>query len=81
MNIGLSAPAARATLRSLMRKRAGRMPCMTSRPYFCGRISDPDFGADRALSERQWIDSFTASSCPCCSSRPSFSSGTCWGRA
>jgi hypothetical protein len=52
MNIGMEAAAAQKTLRSPMRKRAGKSPCIAVHPYFCGRISFSDFGGHRAWAER-----------------------------
>jgi len=80
MNIGRPAPGARVPVRSRVRKRAGQTPCIVAHPYFCGGVAVSNFGGRRALPERPWTDSFTASSCPCCSSRPWSWSGTCWAR-
>jgi len=55
--------------------------CWGFRRCGCAGESVLDFGSYGVELDLQWIDSFIASSCPCCSSRPSFSSGTCWGRA
>jgi len=80
MNIAMRQPAARDSFRGLMRNRAGTSPCAGVRQYQFWRRSISDFGGYRAWAKRPWTDSFTASSCPRCSSRPSFSSGTYWAR-
>ncbi|MCK1473353.1 hypothetical protein ABIB06_004587 [Bradyrhizobium sp. LB8.2] len=51
MNIAMPRPAAGQPLRNLMRKRAGKTPCIAVHPYFCGRISFSDFGGDRAWQD------------------------------
>ncbi|MCK1386463.1 hypothetical protein [Bradyrhizobium sp. 21] len=53
MNIAMPWPAARQPLRNLVRKPAGKTPCIAEHPYFCGRISVPDFGGDRASQDGQ----------------------------
>jgi len=74
-------PAARVTVRSHVRNCADEPTCIGALQRGCWRQPISDFGGQRAWQERQWADSLTASSCPCCSQRPSFWSGTCWARA
>ncbi|MFK4498745.1 hypothetical protein ABIF86_003036 [Bradyrhizobium japonicum] len=53
MNIGMRPPAARVTVRSLMRNRAGKATCGGERQRVCWRRSILDFGGHRAWRERQ----------------------------
>jgi hypothetical protein len=53
MNIGMRPPAARVTVRSLMRNRAGKATCVGARQRVCWRRSILDFGGHRAWRERQ----------------------------
>jgi hypothetical protein len=53
MKIAMRRPAARKTLRSLMRNGAGKSTRIVARPYICGRKSIFDFGGDSASRDRQ----------------------------
>ncbi|MBK3663579.1 hypothetical protein JJE66_20445 [Bradyrhizobium diazoefficiens] len=53
MKIAMRTPAARETLRSLMRNGAGKSPRIAAHPYIRGRESIFDFGGDSASRDRQ----------------------------
>ncbi|WP_441235901.1 hypothetical protein [Bradyrhizobium sp. 930_D9_N1_4] len=51
MNAAMRRPVARRTVRSLVRKRAGKTPCIAAHPYVYGRRSFSDFGGDRSWQD------------------------------